>query len=66
MSAKAIQNEGVAVSPRNSNETADPMNGAVEKYAPVRAVPNPRKANTKNTRLMPYPIKPTAIAISEV
>ena len=30
-----------------------PMKGAVEKYAPVRAVPRPRSASTKSTRLMP-------------
>ena len=32
---------------------AAPMNGAVEKYAPVRAAPSPRSATTKNTRLTP-------------
>jgi hypothetical protein len=30
-----------------------PMNGAVEKYALVRAVPSPRSARTNKTRLMP-------------
>lgn len=30
-----------------------PRKGDVEKYAPVRAVPNERKARTKSTRLTP-------------
>jgi hypothetical protein len=42
-----------------------PMNGAVEKYALVRAVPRPRNASTNKTRLMPYPRKPTTPAMSE-
>src|SRR5690348_5273371 len=38
---------------------AAPRNGAVEKYAPVRAEPGPRSASTNNTRLTPYPSRPT-------
>ena len=34
-------------------DKAAPMNGAVAKYAPVRAVPRPRNATTNSTRLMP-------------
>jgi len=36
-----------------------PMNGANEKYAPVRAAPRCRRARTKSTRLTPIPKKPT-------
>jgi hypothetical protein len=39
-----------------------PMKGAVEKYAPVRAVPRRRRARTNKTRLVPYPRKPTTPA----
>ena len=45
--------EGGATLMGGIGSSAAPMNGAVEKYAPVRAVPNPLKANTKNTRLTP-------------
>lgn len=38
-----------------------PMNGAVEKYAPVRPAPSSRRARTNRTRLTPYPAKPTTI-----
>jgi len=44
------------------NPASAPMKGAVEKYAPVRAVPSARRANTNNTRLRPYPKKPTTSA----
>ena len=42
-----------------------PMNGANEKYAPVRAAPRCRRARTKSTRLTPIPKKPT-IAMAPV
>ena len=38
------------------------MNGAVEKYAPVRAAPSPLKARTNSTRLIPNPNSPRVIA----
>lgn len=53
MSRHASQNAGVVVSPNSATAMAAPMNGAVAKYAPVRAAPKPRKAKTNITRLMP-------------
>jgi hypothetical protein len=38
------------------------MNGAVEKYAPVRAAPRWRSPNTNKTKLTPYPRKPMRAA----
>ena len=37
-----------------------PMKGANEKYAPVRAAPRYRNANTNITRLTPTPRNPTS------
>src|ERR1035437_4230307 len=40
-------------------EIAAPTNGAVQKYAPVRAVPICRNAKTNSAKLTPYPKNPT-------
>ena len=53
MSAAAIQNGVDVGSPKARIATEAPMNGAVEKYAPVRAEPKPRRASTNNTKLAP-------------
>ena len=53
MKAAATQNSHETDSPSITIEITAPKNGAVEKYAPVRAAPSPRKANTNNTRLTP-------------
>ena len=45
-----------------SNANTAPTNGAIEKYAPVRAAPRWRKATTNNTKLKPYAKNPTTIA----
>jgi hypothetical protein len=49
----AISNCAETVSPNAMIAATLPMNGAVEKYALVRAVPRPRNASTNKTRLMP-------------
>ena len=53
MSPAATTNAGVTGSPNAVIAIAAPMKGAVEKYAPVRAAPNPRRARMKSTRLTP-------------
>jgi hypothetical protein len=58
MSAKAIRNRRVTGSCSKSNATMLPANGAVEKYAPVRAAPRYPSATMKRTRLSPYPKNP--------
>jgi hypothetical protein len=62
----AISSCAETASPNAMIAATLPMNGAVEKYALVRAVPRPRNASTNKTRLMPYPRKPTTPAISEI
>ena len=62
MSAAATQKLVVTGSAKTAMEIAAPTKGAVEKYAPVRAVPNPRSASTNSTKLKPYPRKPINIA----
>ena len=52
ISAPATRSDGVSASPRRKASPA-PKNGAVEKYAPVRAVPSRRSARTNSTRLTP-------------
>ena len=42
-------------------DTAAPTNGAIEKYAPVLAVPSPRRARKNNARLTPHPASPISI-----
>ena len=49
----------VTGSPSAITAAALPRNGAVEKYAPVRAVPRCRIAMMNSARLTPYPKKPT-------
>ena len=46
-------NNGPGVPANNSKDRAAPKNGAIEKYAPVRAVPRLRRAPTNSTRLSP-------------
>ena len=50
-------------SPNIAIERIAPIKGAVEKYAPVLAAPRCRKARTNRTRLTPYPINPTRVAL---
>src|SRR5437773_950119 len=64
MSPAATRNLIVRGSPNATIEIAAPTNGANEKYAPVRAVPRCRSARMKQTRLIPYPTKPTAAAVA--
>ena len=53
MKAAATQNGHETDSPSITIEITAPKKGAVEKYAPVRAAPRPRKASTNSTRLTP-------------
>lgn len=51
--APANQKFKLVGSPNTTTANAAPTKGAVEKYAPVRAVPNPRRDRTNNTKLKP-------------
>lgn len=53
MSTAAATSCQLTASPNISTANTAPMNGAVEKYAPVRAVPRNRRARTNKTRLTP-------------
>lgn len=59
INAAANKNKSDTDSPRIRIEITAPRNGGVEKHAPTRAFPSPRRARTNNTKLTPYPRKPT-------
>lgn len=62
MSPAAASSDRVTGSRQSMSERIAPTNGAVEKYAPVRAVPRLRSPRTNSTRLNPYPNKPSKSA----
>ena len=59
INAAASKNISDTDSPKIRIEMTAPRKGAVEKYAPVRALPSPRRARTNNTKLTPYPRNPS-------
>lgn len=51
--AAANQNSNPGMLGQIANEMMTPKSGAIEKYAPVLAVPSPLRATTNRVRLRP-------------